>query len=138
MSSGLMDTAPGGETPQYESINTVTKPHSKQSGQTGEAETQADAVDSQQDQEKAEKGARTAENVRYGQGISEGGMGGTTTEGQGEANQGGLLGMIRDADDASVDTGYGGTENQTSSGGEPETAESRREQGYGPGSGVGA
>lgn len=123
MSSGLMDTAPGGETPQYESINTVTKPHSKQGGQIGEAETQVDAVDSQQEQEKAEKGARTAENVRYGQSISEGGMGGMTTEGQGEANQ---------------DTGYGGAENQTGSGGESEAAESRRQQGYGPGSGVGA
>jgi len=53
-----------------------------------DAETQVDAVDAQQEREKAEKGARTAENVRYGQTISEGGMSGKTTEGQGGANQG--------------------------------------------------
>ena len=53
-----------------------------------EAETQVDAVDAQQAKDKAEKGARTAENVRYGQNISEGGMGGMTTEGQGGVNQG--------------------------------------------------
>ena len=51
-------------------------------------ETQVDAVDAQKEEEKAEKGARTAENIRYGQSISEGGMGGTTTEAQGEVNQG--------------------------------------------------
>ena len=47
-------------------------------------------MDSQQQQqrEKAEKGAKMAENVRYGQNISVGGMGGMTTEGQGTANQG--------------------------------------------------
>jgi len=37
-----------------------------------------------------------------------------------------------------IGTGYGGTENQTSTGGDAEAVESRREQGYGPGSGVGA
>ncbi|KAF2199353.1 hypothetical protein GQ43DRAFT_464896 [Delitschia confertaspora ATCC 74209] len=35
MSSNLMDTSPGGETPQYESINTTLKPHAKESGQLG-------------------------------------------------------------------------------------------------------
>jgi len=54
-----------------------------------DVETQVDAVDAQQEQEKAEKGARTAENVRYGQNISEGGMGSMTTEGQGGANHSG-------------------------------------------------
>ena len=54
-----------------------------------DAETQVDAVDEQQEQEKADRGARTADNVRYGQNISEGGMGGKTTQGQGGANQGG-------------------------------------------------
>lgn len=43
---------------------------------------------SQQEQQKAERGERTAENVRYGQTISEGGMGGKTTEAGGSANQG--------------------------------------------------
>lgn len=35
MSSNMMDTEKGGESTQYESIHTVTKPHSKQSGQLG-------------------------------------------------------------------------------------------------------
>ena len=51
-------------------------------------ETQPDAVTSQQEQLRAERGEKTAENVRYGQAISEGGMGGKTTEAGGDANQG--------------------------------------------------
>ncbi|KAL8919334.1 MAG: hypothetical protein Q9208_006833 [Pyrenodesmia sp. 3 TL-2023] len=67
MSSGLMDTEPG------------------------EPETQPDTVDQQQEQDKAARGAKTAENIRYGQTISEGGMGGKTTEAGGSANQGPLI-----------------------------------------------
>lgn len=37
-------------------------------------------MDSRQEQQQAERGERTAENVRYEQTISEGGMGGKTTE----------------------------------------------------------
>lgn len=55
---------------------------------TIESETQVDAVDEQQEQAKAERGEKTAENVRYGQNISEGGMGGMTTDSQGGGNQG--------------------------------------------------
>ena len=44
----------------------------------------------------------------------------------------------RELTEPAIDTGYGGTEAQTGSGGDAEAAESRREQGYGPGSGVGA
>lgn len=43
---------------------------------------------SQQEQQKAERGEKTAENVRYGQTISEEGIGGKTTEAGGSANQG--------------------------------------------------
>ena len=57
---------------------------------TLDAETQPDAVKEQQEQDKADRGARTAENVRYGQTISEGGIGGKTTEAGGSANQGSL------------------------------------------------
>ncbi|KAL8797184.1 MAG: hypothetical protein Q9195_000651 [Heterodermia aff. obscurata] len=89
----------------------------------GEPETQVDAVDEQQEQAKAERGEKTAENVRYGQGISEGEMSGMTTEGQGSGNQ---------------DGGFGGTETQVGTGGESETANTREAQDYGPGSGVGA
>ena len=54
-------------------------------------ETQVDATDAQQEEEKSEKGAKAAENIRYGENISESGMGGMTTEAQGSANQGGTL-----------------------------------------------
>ncbi len=53
-----------------------------------EPETQPDAVDQQQKHDKAVRGAKTAENTRYGQTISEEGMGGKTTEAGGSANQG--------------------------------------------------
>ena len=53
-----------------------------------EEETQPDAVTSQQEQQKTERGEKTAENVRYGQTVSEQGMGGKTTEAGGSANQG--------------------------------------------------
>lgn len=45
-------------------------------------------MDQQQEQDKADRGERTAENIRYGQAISEGGMGGKTTEAGGSTNQG--------------------------------------------------
>ncbi|KAL8809988.1 MAG: hypothetical protein Q9223_002711 [Gallowayella weberi] len=84
-----------------------------------EPETQPDAVTQQQEQDKADGGARTAENVRYGQNISEEGMGGKTTEAGGHANQGGDGSTYaQDAQDSAEET--------------------REEQGYGSGSGVGA
>lgn len=46
MSDKLMDTEPGGEQTQYESINTFTKPHAKQSGQLGSIEFTLDATSS--------------------------------------------------------------------------------------------
>ncbi|KAL8734692.1 MAG: hypothetical protein Q9166_001348 [cf. Caloplaca sp. 2 TL-2023] len=84
-----------------------------------EPETQPDTVTQQQEQDKADRGARTAENVRYGQTISEGGMGGKTTEAGGQAKQ----------------RGYGSTDLQAA---QDTAEETRQEQGYGPGSGVGA
>ncbi|MCJ1352230.1 MAG: hypothetical protein MMC33_002214 [Icmadophila ericetorum] len=88
MSSSLMSTEPGGESTQYESMNTVTKPHSKQGGQMGDPETQVDSTTSQAQQENAERGEKTAENIRYGESISEHGFGGETTTNSGEATQG--------------------------------------------------
>lgn len=55
---------------------------------TLDPETQVDAVDSQQEEQKAARGRKTAENVSYGQNISEVGMGGKTMEASGNANQG--------------------------------------------------
>lgn len=65
-----------------------------------------------------ERGEQTAANIRYGQGISEGGFGGKTTTSTGEAKQ----------------SGYGGVEADKDQDG---TEQTRREQGYGGGSGVG-
>jgi hypothetical protein len=67
----------------------------------------------QLNQQKQERGERTAENVRYGEAISEHGFGGETIGNSGEANQG------------------------TEDGGEKGAGQTRREQGYGGGSGVG-
>jgi hypothetical protein len=61
------------------------------------------------DQHEREPGEQTAENIRYGEAISEHGFGGETLGNSGEANQGG--GQLRST---------------------------RREQGYSGGSGVGA
>ncbi|KAL8991379.1 MAG: hypothetical protein Q9177_000191 [Variospora cf. flavescens] len=124
MSSGLMNTEPGGEGDQYQ------------------PETQPDAVNQQQEQSKADRGVRTAENIRYGQTISEGGMGGMTTEAGGSANQGSSSPSqwIQDSSDVPlmVDLigGYGSIDTQSNQDG----AEASREaQGYSTGgSGVGA
>jgi len=103
-----MDTEAGGEQTQYESIKTVTEPHSKQSGQLGgtapDSGTTTDT--SGVDDSRAQK---TTENIRYGQNVSESGMGGMTTTSTGDAQQGG---------------GYGGTEADTEeSGKNPRTAQ---------------
>ena len=81
--------------------------------------TEVDDATASQEASKAARGERTAENIRYGQAISEQGMGGQTTTSSGQAN---------------VEGGYGGTEEQVgkSRGGEGE-AGSRTEQGYGEG-----
>jgi len=110
MSDSLMDTEAGGETPQYESIKTVTEPSAKQSGQMGDGHNTSENGDAVS----AERGEKTAENVRYGQAISESGFGGKTTTAEGTSNQG----------------GYGRTEAQE---GEGKPEDTRREQGYGSG-----
>jgi len=113
----LMDTEAGGEQTQYEAVHEFTKPPLKEQGQyedssVNEATTQAG-------KDKAARGEKTAENVRYGEAISEHGFGGETIGNTGEAQQG----------------GYGRTDEQT---GTDDITQSRREQGYGGGSGVGA
>ncbi|ETI20157.1 hypothetical protein G647_08191 [Cladophialophora carrionii CBS 160.54] len=130
-----MDTVPGGETPQYESIKTETVPASKQRGQLGgtylpfsnaelfpyriltllaegpntsETATAADQ----------ERGQKTAENIRYGQNISESGMGGKTTSQTGEAGP---------------QAGYGGAPDRSD-----DQKDRRPQQRYGEGTGIGA
>ncbi|KAK4635931.1 hypothetical protein CLAFUW4_02068 [Fulvia fulva] len=119
MSSNLMDTEKGGEQTQYEGEYTDVQPHKKSGGQLGETATMTDP--SQTDaakQQAAARGERTAENIRYGQTISEGGMSGFTTGQQGGATQG----------------GYGQVQGSAKDGGEGDgdSAESqRRKAGYG-------
>ncbi|KAF2766569.1 hypothetical protein EJ03DRAFT_277787 [Teratosphaeria nubilosa] len=90
MSSNLMDTEGGGESQQYEGNLGLVDPHKKSGGQLGAAETTLDPSKTEQgQQESAARGERTAENIRYGQTISEGGMSGQTTgmEGQVDRNE---------------------------------------------------
>ena len=56
---------------------------SKSSGQLGSSTPSAPDPEASQ---KREAGERKAANIRYGQGVSEGGMGGTTTGQSGEAD----------------------------------------------------
>merc|ERR1712093_795007 len=55
-----MDTAPGGETPQYESIKTETLPSSKQRGQLGSGSNTSEEASTS-----ADRGQQTAENIRF-------------------------------------------------------------------------
>lgn len=105
-------------------------------------------MDEQQEKAKAERGEKTAENVRYGQNISEGGMGGMTTDSQGGGNQGMRCisvskALFLDTSDLALTSlvaegGFGGTQDQTGTGSDREAAETRQQQDYGSGSGVGA
>ncbi|KEF58388.1 uncharacterized protein A1O9_06314 [Exophiala aquamarina CBS 119918] len=108
-----MDTVPGGESTQYESIQTVTNPTEKERGQLGSGPNT-----SEKSGVSDERGQTTTENIRYGQNISESGVGGMTTTSTGSATQSG---------------GYGGKPDDSE-----DLKNTRREQGYGPGSGVGA
>ncbi|MCJ1445475.1 MAG: hypothetical protein MMC23_005980 [Stictis urceolatum] len=119
MTSQLMDTEPGGEQTQYESVATFTEPHAKSEGQLGNLDNSSNEAEAQQEAEKQEKGEQTAEKIRYGQTISEQGFGGETTESTGSAQQ----------------SGYGA---QSLDEAESDLTQSRREQGYGPGTNIGA
>ncbi|KAI1613221.1 hypothetical protein EDD37DRAFT_338523 [Exophiala viscosa] len=104
-----MDTETGGETSQYESIKTVTEPTSKQRGQLGSGPNTSEEAPASE-----ERGEKTAENIRYGQNISESGMGGMTNPPDDSA--GGKSGSGSEFLDNKTDEG------------------ARAAQGYGPGS----
>ncbi|KAH7356977.1 hypothetical protein BKA65DRAFT_495894 [Rhexocercosporidium sp. MPI-PUGE-AT-0058] len=116
----LMDTEPGGENTQYESQDTFVRPPKKSTGQFGATQpsedTEADVHRAAQQQERGEK---TAENVRYGEAISEHGLGGETVGNSGKADD--------------VSAGNGGTSSEE----RVKQERARREMGYGEGSGVG-
>lgn len=100
MSSNLMKTDPGGEQTQYESITSSAPPHSKSGGQLGSASTTTDPSKTEEVQEeKREQGEKYAENVRYGQGISE--RVGDTVNQTGETNR------EEEGSDARAAAGYG-------------------------------
>ncbi|KAI4850926.1 hypothetical protein E4T44_02452 [Aureobasidium sp. EXF-8845] len=115
MSQNLMNTDPGGDTEgstsQYTAINTVTVPHKKSGGQFGNPETSVDSVPEVEAAKKAEEGEKTAEKIRYGQALSENGMGGQTT-GSGQANSSSAGSKAQYVDEDAVSerakSGYGG------------------------------
>ncbi|GAB7360373.1 hypothetical protein MBLNU230_g8331t1 [Neophaeotheca triangularis] len=109
MSKDLMTTDPGGEQTQYESIATHMDPHAKSGGQMGNPSTAVDSKPETAAQETAERGAKTAENVRYGQTISEGGMAGFTKPevNGGVAGNGGEQGSLGAKGERKA-AGYGG------------------------------
>lgn len=65
------------------------QPQKKSTGQLGNAAdntTTDPSKTSEGAQQQAERGEKTAENIRYGQTVSEGGMGGMTNASSGEAD----------------------------------------------------
>ena len=86
----------------------------------GSVETTTDPSDTPEGkQQQTERGEKTAENIRYGQGISEGGMGGTTQGSDGSAEQAGF-GKQEDSEE------------------KVDESQARRAQGYGGGDGEGS
>ncbi|CAD6444395.1 543019a3-1f7a-4d55-a45c-5c344293fc93 [Sclerotinia trifoliorum] len=107
----MMDTDRGGENTPYESQNIFTQSHAKDQGTFGDATGPTEA-ELQKKAEHNARGERTAENIRFGEAVSEHGFGGET------------VGNSR---------GVGGAEKK-----EEETDDMRRKMGYGEGSGIGA
>lgn len=117
MSSSLLDTSPGGEQTQYEGAVTENVPSKKSGGQLCQpASTEEPSNTDAAAQRRAERGEQTAENIRYGQTISEGGMGGMTANQGAEAEKEGY-GRLREgsggegagsAEGERTKAGYGG------------------------------
>jgi len=74
-------------------------------------ETSVDSVPEVEAAKKAEEGEKTAEKIRYGQSLSENGMGGQTT-GLGQANSSSAGSKAQDVDEEAknerIKSGYGG------------------------------
>lgn len=116
-----MNTVPGGEEQnQYESAITENISSKKSGGQMGQpSSTEQPGKTDDAAKQRAERGEQTAENMRYGQTVSGGGMGGMTKGQGGEAGK----------------EGYGRMQEGTGSGeGVGESAEGERKAaGYGGG-----
>ena len=98
---------------RYESEHNDVIPQKKSGGQMGQPETAVDVQPEAAAREKAERGEKTAENIRYGQGISEQGVGGFTTTSSGGAAQ----------------EGYGRQQSEASD--TADAVQSRKAEGYG-------
>jgi len=61
-----MDTEPGGESTQYESIATVNKPHAKEAGQLGDPAQQTRDMATEQTPDNTHGGSGTSSAVRAG------------------------------------------------------------------------
>lgn len=74
---------------RYEGNLGIADPHKKSGGQLGSASTTPDpSQTAEAAQARKERGEKTAENIRYGQAISEqGGMGGMTANTDGTADK---------------------------------------------------
>lgn len=120
MSANLLDTEAGGEQTQYEGAVTENVPAKKSGGQLGQpASTEQPSQTAEAAARHQQRGAQTAENVRYGQTISEGGMGGMT---------GGLQGS------GGVEEGFGRVKEEGEGGeGDGGAAGEREKAGYGGG-----
>lgn len=98
---------------RYESEHNDVIPQKKSGGQMGAPETAVDFQPKAAANEKAQRGEKTAENIRYGQSISESGVGGFTTTSSGSAAQ----------------EGYGRQQDKASD--TADAAASRKAEGYG-------
>jgi hypothetical protein len=98
---------------RYESEHNDVIPQKKSGGQMGEPQTAVDVQPEAAAKAKAERGEKTAENIRYGQSISETGAGGFTTTSSGSAAQ----------------EGYGRQQDKASD--SADAVQSRKAEGYG-------
>lgn len=93
---------------RYESAATFIKPTKKSSGQLGSPSDKTEVAEMsasggpQTAEEKKERGEKTAENIRYGEAISEHGFGGETV-----GNSGGVESHEESPEDSRTQQGYG-------------------------------
>ncbi|CAD0091278.1 unnamed protein product [Aureobasidium vineae] len=109
MSQNLMDTQPGGDTEGSTQPSTPSQCRTRSPADS--SATSVDFVPEVEAAKKAEDGEKTAEKIRYGQSLSENGMGGQTTGlGQANSSSAGSEAQNTDADAVSERemSGYGG------------------------------
>ncbi|CAG8958330.1 hypothetical protein HYFRA_00000686 [Hymenoscyphus fraxineus] len=114
----MMDTEAGGEQTQYEGAQTTQTAqlpgHIKYTGQFN-ATPRTPEKDDAFETLKKQRGEKTAENIRFGQAISQQGFGGKIVGNMGSAEKASAYGGVKDDGNAEKDTqrtrkemGYGG------------------------------